>query len=485
MTLRRRVLQGAAVLSAGQALSQGLSFVRNIIVARLISPENFGIAATFAITVSLLEMISDLAADKLLIQARDGDGDDLQATAQLWQFTRGVVSAALIAAMAWPMARLFKVPQAQWAFYWLALVPLLRGCVHLDIKRLQRHMRFGPQVLTEVGSQALITAAAWPLAFWLRDYAAMLWLLIAQTGALTVLSHVLAERRYRWRYDREQASRLLSFGWPLLINGILMVAIFQGDRLVVGSMYSMRELGIYSAALTLAMAPSMLAGGIVTSILLPTLSAAQDDRPLFLRRYALCVELLALLGGSLAIVFLCLGPLLLGKLFGQSYAAGGTWLVLLGIAQSARLLRLGPTAAALALGDTQNSMWANVWRLGGLAAALVLGLEHSALIWIPIASLAGELLGLGAALSRLARRHQLSPRVCIQSALSATIMACLPLLVSRLGWSPHGWLESVALTLASTTSCFAIVAIASPALRAECRWVWVHMRRATPVAAIE
>ena len=70
---------------------QGLSFVRNIIVARLISPQDFGIAATFAITMSLLEMISDLAADRLIIQAKDGEDPQLQATAQLWQFTRGLM----------------------------------------------------------------------------------------------------------------------------------------------------------------------------------------------------------------------------------------------------------------------------------------------------------------------------------------------------------------------------------------------------------
>jgi len=480
MSLRARVLKGAAALSAGQALSQGLSFVRNVIVARLISPENFGIAATFAITVSLLDMISDLAADKLLIQARDGDDENLQATAQLWQFTRGIVSAVLIAAVAWPMASLFKVPQARWAFYWLALVPLLRGCVHLDIKRLQRHMRFSPQVLTEVGSQAVVVVVAWPLAYWLRSYSAMLWLVITQEAALAVLSHVLAERPYRWQYHRAQARRLVAFGWPLLLNGLLLFAIFQGDRLVVGSNYSMTDLGIYSAALTLAMAPSMFVGGIVVSIMLPLLSAAQDDRPRFLRRYMLCVDMLTMLGGALAILFLCIGPMLLSTLFGVGYAAGGLFLVLLGIAFSARLLRVGPTAAALALGDTQNSMWANVCRLAGVGAALALGLAHASLIWIPVASIAGELLALAAALVRLARCHQLSPRMLLPSALCATLASCVPVLVSRLGWGPHGWIDSVALMLGSTAICVLGMVVASPALRGECRLVWAQFRRAAP-----
>ena len=135
MSLRRHVFKGAAVVGGGQALGQVLSFVRNVIVARLLGPDDFGIAATFALTVSLLEMISDLGTDKLIILAADGDNPRLQASAQLWQFAREAVGALLILALAWPLAALFGVPQARWAFYWLALVPLLRGLLHLDIKR--------------------------------------------------------------------------------------------------------------------------------------------------------------------------------------------------------------------------------------------------------------------------------------------------------------------------------------------------------------
>jgi len=483
VSLRGRVLKGAALLSAGQGLGQALSFIRNIIVARLVSPDDFGIAATFAITVSLLEMISDLAADKLLIQARDGDDENLQATAQLWQFTRGLGSAVLIALLAWPMSRLFKVPQAQWAFYWLALVPLLRGFVHLDLKRLQRGMKFTPQVLTEVGSQALITAAVWPLAWWLRDYSAVLWLVIVQAAALAVLSHVVAERRYRWRYDREQAQRLLGFGWPLLINGLLMFGIFQGDRLIIGTGYSMYDLGIYSAALTLAMAPSMLLGGIIASLMLPLLSAAQDNALEFRRRYALSIGALAMLAGALAIVFVCVGPRLLSALFGSRYAAGGVYLAFLGLAQSARLLRVGPTLAALALSDTQNSLWANVWRLSGVAAAVVLALGHMALIWIPLAALAGELLALGYALLRLARRYDLPPMMCFRPACSAAVLVVPALVLAACGWHPHDWLRLLLLAVGLVLACVVLVTATSTALRAECRAAWVQVRRLTPLAA--
>ncbi len=79
MTIRSSILHGAFKLGTGQVVVQLCSFVRSVILARLISPENFGIAATFAMTFSLVEMVSNLSAQLLLVQAPDG-GD-----APFWQ----------------------------------------------------------------------------------------------------------------------------------------------------------------------------------------------------------------------------------------------------------------------------------------------------------------------------------------------------------------------------------------------------------------
>ena len=70
MSLGKRIFQGGVKIGLGQVFSQGCSFLRNVIVARLITPADFGIAATFAMTLSLVEMVSNLAAEKLLVQSR-------------------------------------------------------------------------------------------------------------------------------------------------------------------------------------------------------------------------------------------------------------------------------------------------------------------------------------------------------------------------------------------------------------------------------
>jgi O-antigen/teichoic acid export membrane protein len=223
------VLKGGVKLSVGQIVVQACTFLRSVVLGRLMSPANFGIAATFAMTFYLLDMISNLAADTLLIQAKEGDHPSFENTAHLWQAARGLANAAVLLIMGGTTSHLFGDPQAKWAFQVLALVPLISGFTHFDKNRVQRDMKFGPIVLVDVSSNVLMTLAAFPLALWLRDYSAMLWILIAQALCNTVGSHLVAERRYGWAWDRLYARQILAFGWPLLINGLLMFLIFQGD----------------------------------------------------------------------------------------------------------------------------------------------------------------------------------------------------------------------------------------------------------------
>ena len=130
MGLKKRVLKGGALLSAGSAVGKALALIRNIIIARILSPEDFGVAATFIITLSLLQSVSEVAADKLQVQAKDGDDKRLQQVMHLFQLMRGVFGAAILIIFARPIAGLFGAPEAAWAFQWLALIPLLRGLAH-------------------------------------------------------------------------------------------------------------------------------------------------------------------------------------------------------------------------------------------------------------------------------------------------------------------------------------------------------------------
>jgi O-antigen/teichoic acid export membrane protein len=126
-----------------------LSLVRNVIIARLISVEDFGIASTFAITMAMVEMASNIAVDRLLVQARDGEEPHLLSTLHSIQAARGLFGAVVLFVIAHPVSLLFGLPEVAWAYQAMAAIPLLRGLANLDMFRRQRDMQFLPFVLVE------------------------------------------------------------------------------------------------------------------------------------------------------------------------------------------------------------------------------------------------------------------------------------------------------------------------------------------------
>jgi O-antigen/teichoic acid export membrane protein len=422
MSSHRSILRGGATLGFGQVVSQVCSFGRNIIVARLISPKDFGIAATFAVTVSIFEMISNMSADKLLIQAKDGDEAPFQKTAQLIHAGRGLMNASIVFLAGGPIASLFGEPQARWAFECVALVPLLRGLLHLDTSRLQREMRFRPAVTVDVGSQLLVTAAALPLAFWLRDYTAMLWVLVLQAGSATIISHLVAQRDYGWAWEKSYARRIISFGWPLLINGLLLFIIMDGDRVIIGSAhrmfptssYTLADLGVYSVGFALAQAPAGFTANICTSLFLPLLSRAQESRPQFERRYLASAQIVSLMAIVVATGFILAGGRFVTLVYGQRYAAAGIYIGWLSAMWALRILRSAPTTAAMAYGDTRNAMVSNLARSSALIGLLFVAATGRSLVWIAVCGFLGELVALMVCVWRLQLRHGLPATLCLK-----------------------------------------------------------------------
>lgn len=444
MSLAGKVIKGSVVITAGEAVSQLCSVVRNVVLARLLTKADFGVAAMLGMTISLFEIGGRLAIDQHIVQAEDGDDPRFMAVAHLFRVPLGLLSGALIFFTARPFAVYFKVPDATWALQLIAVVPLLASLSHLDVSRVTRQMRFGPGVMSNVIPQIAITVLVVPLAWWMRSYAVLLWLLIGKQFASTVSTHFLAERKYRWAYDRRILDSIVSFGWPMFINGILMFGIMEGDRFAIGVKYTAAELGVYAVAGSIALLPAATLLRLTGSILLPLLSTAQGDEAMFRRRVSHTVQILALFSAAYAVVMIISGGPLVTLIFGAKYRAAGTLTALLGLAQALRLLRGAPTIGAMARGDTQNLMYSNLYRLSGVALAFPVAFAGGSLESIAGCAAIGEAVALAGSFWRFSRKHEVPMAIYLPACLFAATFTAGSAILAWLGlpallpWIPLG-----------------------------------------------
>ena len=270
--MKSKLKRESFLVTANQVIAEGSVLLRNVLLARMLGAEQMGLAVMLAITLRCLEMFSYLAADRLLVQARDGNTLRFQANAQGLELARGLLSGTALCTLAYPAAIAFGYPDIAWAFAALGLVPVLRGFAHMDYRRLQRALKFGPTFKVESLANIIGTMAVWPAWVLAGDFSALVWVSLIQAVAYVTLSHVFARRKYCLRFDRVYIVRMLQFGWPMLVNSLLMFGVFQGDRLVVAFSVSVEELSRYALALQLGLLPTLVLARASLSLLLPLLA---------------------------------------------------------------------------------------------------------------------------------------------------------------------------------------------------------------------
>lgn len=393
-----------------KALTSALSLARNLLIARLISVEDYGVAATFALIVSTVEMVSAFGLHLQIVQAKDGGDARFQAALQGFQVLRGLVSSSLLLILAGPFAAFFDVPEAVAAYRVMALVPLLNALVHFDIHRRTRGMVFWPALMTSALAITGGLLVIWPLYYWFGDWRVMLGSLIVQTLIATTVSHLVAERPYRLSLDKGLIARSLGFGWPIMLNSILLYIGMQGDRMIVGRELGMAALAIFSMGVTLTMTPTLVMTGSLSSLFLPQLSAAQDRRDRFIHLGNVAMQAMLVMACLLVAGVAILGRPVADLLLGARYGDLLPLLIWFAILFAVRMLKNGPSLMAVAVAETRNPLIANIAR--GLAMPVCWYAAASSgdlLLVIWIATL-GEVVSHGVALAQLRWRRIISLR---------------------------------------------------------------------------
>lgn len=453
MSVLGKSLKGSVELSMGQILTYGCSFLRLAILARLLTTQDFGIAATFSMTIFLLEKSSNMSLKTILIQDKNGDSESFQGTAHFLTAIRGIILALFLFLLAWPVTHFFKIPEARWAFHCLAMVPLLRGFMHLDVERFVRKMHFRPRIATEVLPQVAITAAAWPMAIWLGDYSALLWLLVAKAVFTLIASHLLATRTYRWAWHKAELIKIFHFAWPLLLNGPLVFLVAEGDRFITGAFYTMSSLGLYAAAAGLVAAASGAIIRVTNSIFLPSLSQVQDDSELFLQRYQGIVRTLVIIAAIFSPPFILLGDSAAVLVYGEKYRAAGILVAWLGAAQALAMIRNGPILAAIAMGDTKCVPMQSVIRATGVGCAFVFAYRGMPLHWIAASAVLGECLALAALLQLVSYRLNLKASTVYGPATLVGAGVAMSIVFTQWGAESNTLISSIIVLLGWAVVC--------------------------------
>jgi len=351
-------------------VAQGSAFIRSIVLARLLGPEQMGLAAIIVVTAQFFDSITDTGNDRFLIQDRNGASADSLQLVHLVAILKGTLIALLLIILARPIAWFTAAPETASALIGLALVPFLNGFMNYGFRVAQRHHQFGPEAKVMLVSEIAGLAATVVAAFELRNFTAILYGLAFRAAVGAIASHLVASQSYRPRFSMQTAKRLWRFSAPLALNGLLIFVATQSDRVIISRHLGLSELGRYTVILLIGLYPSLTLMKFVSALYLPRIAGARDEPPNMRRISDQLEGGTVLLAAFVAVGFSIAVPSMLPFIFGSKFMSTTLSITLLGLVVSWRMLKTAPTVVAIAIGRTTILFANNLLRLSGILGAI-------------------------------------------------------------------------------------------------------------------
>jgi O-antigen/teichoic acid export membrane protein len=248
-----------------------------VILARLLSPDDYGLAAMVLVFSSLVLIFTDLALGAALIQRRQLTDRD-RSTIFWTSAAAGVVFTLIGIALSWPLASFYGEPEVQPLFAALSLSFLVTAIGTTQIALLTREMDFKSLELrqmagTVVGAVVGITIAV-------LGYGA--WAIIGQQLAVAFVSTVLLWTFSPWRpsltFSAASLRSLGGFSANVFGTRVLFYLNRNADNLLIGKFLGPAALGLYALAYNVMLAPMSRFAAPIVEVLFPAFSRMQDDR---------------------------------------------------------------------------------------------------------------------------------------------------------------------------------------------------------------
>jgi PST family polysaccharide transporter len=314
--LKRKSVRGGTVTMVSQAISIAIQLTSTVILARLLSPQDYGVIAMVMAVTAFAGVFRDLGLSAAAIQKKDLTRD--QQSNLFWlNVAVGALLTAIVSAASPLVVWFYGEPELLWVTVALSFNFLIGSLGSQHGAMLVRNMQFGRNAIPGISGALVSLGASVILAIKGWSYWSLVWGNLSGALVTTVLMLALSPFRPHWMQRDSGTREMLNFGAN--VTAFEFVNYFQRnlDNILIGRFWGPGPLGLYSRAYSLLMLPITSIRGPINAVAFPALSRLQNEPDAFRNYYLKVTSLIALLSMPLAaFLFVTSAPLvqvLLGK----------------------------------------------------------------------------------------------------------------------------------------------------------------------------
>ncbi len=280
--LNNKIVNATKWSALTEILSKLVTPITSMVMARLLTPEAYGVVATFSIIIALADIFSDAGFQKYLIQRefKDDEERDQHTNVAFWSnLVMSFTLWGLISIFCQPLASLVGSPGLGLVLIVSCAGIPLNGFCSIQMALMKRDFDFKTLFWRRLVSILIPIFVMIPLAVWLRNY----WALVIGSLAQNVANAAFLAFKSNWKprrfYSFAILKDMMSFCLWSLVDSLLVWATSYADIFFIGKMLNSYYLGLYRTSISIVGQIVSLITAIVLPVILPSLSRLQDDIP--------------------------------------------------------------------------------------------------------------------------------------------------------------------------------------------------------------
>lgn len=329
-SLQQKALRSGVWVGLSSVTGSGLSFLRSIIMARLLTPEIFGLMAICSMVIRGIEIFTETGFGAALIHRQQRFEDARDTAFTLWVVRGAMLALAAFFIAPW-IAAFYKEEILEPLVAVVGISFLLTGFHNINTIALQKELDFKRLTYLEQMAAVMNTFVAVGLAYLMRDVWSLVYAQLAAAVISVGLSYLIVPGRPRFRFDPVIARELFAYGKFMTGLAIVVFLTNQLDSAMIGKLLGMESLGYYTVAYTLANVPSTDLSKVIARVFFPMFSKLQDNLVQLRVEYARGVRLVAAVVVPITVVIVVLAHEIVAALYGPKWADAAVPLQILAV----------------------------------------------------------------------------------------------------------------------------------------------------------
>ncbi len=388
--VKNRTLKAGMWSFGMRGASRVLQLVRTVVLAKLLSPADFGLMGIAIITLSLVDTFSRTGFHQALVQKKE-DVTSYYNTAWTVEIARsGLLGAALFFGAPF-VASFFDTPDVVAIIRVLAASVAIAGLTNVAIAEFDRELDFRKIFQLEVVERGADVVAAITFAFVLGN----VWALVIGSAVGKVArvagSFWLARRPLRLELDRVKAAEMYKYGRWIFGSIILWFLTSELDDILVGRMMGETDLGLYRMAYVISQSMLTEVAMAINLVVFPAFARIQEEREKLTQSLRSAIHLIGFISFPAAVLFVMVGADLTRILLGPQWLPMVPALQVLAVAGAARAVSSVATIMFEGSGSPGITTRLELIRLALMASLLYPLIAEYGLVGAAIATIASSI----------------------------------------------------------------------------------------------